>query len=69
MNLPGMRYILVEMEMSYTPMLGGAIIDLFGVGSGRVTLRTKVPWPVRKGEVFAPSKYPEIILPNGVRCL
>lgn len=68
MGLPGLRYILVEVTMPYTPMLGGAIIDLFGTNGGQVMLRASMPWPVRKGETFAPSTYPEIILPNGVRC-
>ncbi|WP_375408322.1 TadE/TadG family type IV pilus assembly protein [uncultured Methylobacterium sp.] len=68
MGLPGMRYILVEVTMPYTPMLGSAIIDLFGKNGGQVMLSASMPWPVRKGDTFAPSVYPEIILPNGVRC-
>lgn len=68
MGLPGMRYVLVEVTMPYTPMLGSAIIDVFGTSGGQVVLKSTMPWPVRKGDAFPPSTYPEVILPNGVKC-
>ncbi|NEU11224.1 pilus assembly protein [Methylobacterium sp. BTF04] len=62
----GMRYILAEVTMPYTPMLGAALVQLF-TGTTSITFSATMPWPVRGGTTYN-STYAEIILPNGISC-
>ena len=63
----GMRYVLAEVSVSYTPMIGSALVKLVkGVGS--ITFAVNVPWPARGGQIYAPNTYTEVVLPNGSQC-
>ncbi len=59
----GMRYILAEVSVPYTPMIGGALVKLVkGLGSP-ITFAVSVPWPARGGEIYPPNTYTEVVLP------
>ena len=63
----GMRYVLAEVTMSYTPMLGAMLTNLLGAGNGQFTFSVKTPWPARGG-TLQKSTYSEVRLPNGAAC-
>ncbi|GJD59591.1 TadE/TadG family type IV pilus assembly protein [Methylobacterium dankookense] len=60
----GMRYVLTEVSMDYRPMIGSALVKLFGNTTGTVTLKASFPWPTRGGAKVAPNTYNEVILPD-----
>jgi Flp pilus assembly protein TadG len=60
----GMRYVLAEVSISYTPMIGSALVKLVkGVGN-TITLSASVPWPTRGGTTYGSNTYTEVILPG-----
>jgi len=60
----GMRYVLAEVSISYTPMIGSALVKLVkGVGN-QITFSTAVPWPTRGGSTYGSNTYTEVILPD-----
>ena len=64
----GVRYMLAEVSMTYTPMIGSALLKILpGLGS-TITFSASIPWPARGGTVYAPNTYTEIVLPNGAAC-
>jgi hypothetical protein len=59
-----MRYVLAEVSISYTPMIGSALVKLVkGVGN-TITLSASVPWPTRGGTTYGSNTYTEVILPG-----
>lgn len=62
----GARYVLAEVTMPYTPMLGTGLVK-FVNGIGAITLKTSFPWPTRGGNAYN-STSAEIILPGGAQC-
>lgn len=60
----GMRYVLTEVSMAYRPMIGSALVKIFGSTAGTVTLKASFPWPTRGGAKVAPNIYTEVILPD-----
>ena len=67
-NQTGMRYIIAEVTMKYTPIFGSSIAKLWGGASNAFTFKFSSPWPVRGGEIYKPNTYQEIVLPNGKQC-
>lgn len=60
----GARYILVEMTMTYTKMLGP-----FFAPVPLNALEERITWPVRGGTAFnSATGSPEIVLPGGAPC-
>jgi Flp pilus assembly protein TadG len=64
----GTRYILAEVTMPYTPMLGSALVNLLGGANGQIKLVVKTPWPTRGGQPYGQNPYSEVVLPSGVAC-
>lgn len=62
----GMRYILAEVKMPYTPVMGSALVKLFTSNSS-ISFSVSMPWPARGGAAYN-STYTEVILPNGSSC-
>jgi Flp pilus assembly protein TadG len=63
-QVPGMRYVLAEVSISYTPMIGSALVKLAkGVGE-TITFTSSAPWPTRGGQAYGASTYTEVILPD-----
>lgn len=59
----GMRYILAEVSIAYTPMIGGAFTQLVS-GAGRpIVLSSSAPWPTRGGKTYGSNTYTEVVLP------
>lgn len=67
-QLPGMRYLLVETNMSYTPIFASRLIQTFGGFSNLFKFNVVVPWPVRGGTTYGTNTYNEVVLPNGAAC-
>lgn len=67
-QLPGMRYLLVETKMDYTPIFASGIIRLFGGFNNLFKFNVVVPWPVRGGQKNGTNAYNEVVLPNGSVC-
>ena len=63
----GVRYVLTEVSMPYTPMLGSALVKLIKGANGAITLTSSMPWPARGGQA-AKSTYTEVWLPGGSAC-
>lgn len=59
----GMRYILAEVSVVYTPMIGSALVKLVKGMNNQITLSASIPWPARGGEVYPSNTYTEVILP------
>jgi Flp pilus assembly protein TadG len=64
----GERYVMAEVSMPYTPMIGGSLVKLVGGINGSITLKASFPWPTRGGQAYNGNAYSEVILPNGVQC-
>jgi hypothetical protein len=59
----GMRYVLAEVSIAYTPMIGGALVKLVkGVGNS-ITFSSSVPWPTRGGKTYGTNTYTEVVVP------
>lgn len=67
-QLPGMRYILAEVTVPYTPLLGSALMKFVGNANNQFTFKVAAPWPVRAGQTYNGNAYNEIILPSGSAC-
>lgn len=68
-NVNGNRYVLAEVSMPYTPMLGTALVRLVNGASGSITLRSNFAWPVRNGVVHkSVTATPEVTMPGGTPC-
>lgn len=63
----GARYVLAEVSMPYTPMMGTALVKFVNGVSNSITLKTSFPWPTRGGTSYN-STYTEVVLPGGVQC-
>lgn len=61
----GARYVLAEVSMPYTPMLGTSLLKL--VSTGSITLPANFAWPTRGGQAYN-STSTEVILPGGAQC-
>lgn len=66
-GLTGGRYVLAEVSMPYTPMLGTSLVNLVGGVSGSIVLNASFPWPTRGGQAYN-STSTEVILPGGSQC-
>lgn len=64
----GMRYILTEVSMPYTPLLGSALVNVMGGTNGSINLTVSIPWPTRGGQPYGLNPYSEVVLPNGSSC-
>ena len=59
----GMRYVLAEVSITYTPMIGSALVKLAkGVGNA-ITFSSSVPWPTRGGKTYGTNTYTEVVVP------
>lgn len=63
----GGRFIRADVDMSYTPMLGSAILKWVTGGRSAIQFGEKTPWPVRNGTTHN-SDQQEIVLPGGQPC-
>jgi len=63
----GMRYVLDEVSMTYSPMLGSSFAKLFS-SAGTIVLRSSMPWPTRGGATVNSPLFKEVILPGGKAC-
>lgn len=66
----GMRYVLSEVSITYTPMIGSALVNLVkGVGN-TITFSSAVPWPTRGGKTYGNNTFNEVVLPgtNAAAC-
>lgn len=63
----GARYVLAEVSMPYTPMLGAALVQFVNGSSGTINLSASFPWPTRGGVAYS-STMTEVILPGGAQC-
>ena len=59
----GMRYVLAEVSIAYTPMIGGALIQLAKGVSNTITFSSSVPWPTRGGKTYGTNTYTEVVVP------
>lgn len=59
----GMRYVLTEVAMDYTPVIGQSFVSYIPQSGGKITLTEKTPWPVRNGQAYN-STLPEVTLPG-----
>lgn len=60
----GMRYLLAEVSVTYTPMIGSALVKLVkGVGN-QITFTASSPWPARGGKKYGLNTYTEVVLPS-----
>ncbi|MCJ2089348.1 pilus assembly protein [Methylobacterium sp. E-005] len=66
----GMRYVLAEVSISYTPMIGSALVKLAKGLSGTITFSSIAPWPTRGGKTYGNNIYTEVVLPgtNAAAC-
>ncbi|KMO15977.1 hypothetical protein SQ03_15810 [Methylobacterium platani JCM 14648] len=60
----GVRYVVVELTMTYKPLFGAQLATRFNLS----TMTETVVWPVRNGKVYNVSvtSLPEIVLPTVV---
>lgn len=60
----GVRYVVVELTMTYKPVFGATLADRFKLS----TMTETVVWPVRNGKVYnvGVTNNPEIVLPTVV---
>lgn len=63
----GARYVLAEISMPYTPMLGTTLVNLINGINGSINLKVSFPWPTRGGVAYN-SSYTEVVLPGGTKC-
>lgn len=65
----GNRYMLAEVAMPYSPMLGAALGKIIGELSGTVRIATSFNWPVRNGVVHnSVNGTAELTMPGGSPC-
>lgn len=61
------RYVLAEISMPYTPMVGSTLTSLIGGAGGSITMHASFPWPTRGGTTYSGATT-EVILPGGAKC-
>ena len=67
-NTNGNRYVIAEVTMPYSPMVGASLVK-FATGSGTITVSSVFPWPVRNGAVHnSKTSTPEVTMPGGTPC-
>ena len=59
----GMRYVLAEVSIDYTPMIGSALVKLAKGVSESITFSSSVPWPTRGGKTYGTNTYTEVVVP------
>lgn len=66
----GMRYVLAEVSIGYTPMIGSALVKLAQGVSNTITFSSNVPWPTRGGKTYGTNTYTEVVVPasNATAC-
>lgn len=66
----GMRYVLAEVSIDYTPMIGSALVKLAKGTSNTITFSSSVPWPTRGGKTYGNNTYTEVVVPatNATAC-
>lgn len=62
-QIAGMRYVLAEVSISYTPMIGSALVQLAKGVSSTITFSSVAPWPTRGGQTYGNNIYTEVVLP------
>lgn len=67
-QLAGMRYLLVETNMSYVPVFASRLVQRFGGFNNLFTFNVVLPWPVRGGRTYGTNTYNEVVLPSGSAC-
>ncbi|MCJ2071493.1 pilus assembly protein [Methylobacterium sp. J-030] len=60
----GMRYVLAEVSITYTPMIGSALVKLAKGVSSTITFSSVAPWPTRGGTTYGNNIYTEVVLPG-----
>lgn len=58
----GMRYVLAEVSIGYTPMIGSSLVKLAKGVSNTITFSSSVPWPTRGGKTYGTNTYTEVVL-------
>ncbi|SFM07889.1 TadE/TadG family type IV pilus assembly protein [Methylobacterium pseudosasicola] len=58
----GMRYVLAEVSIAYTPMIGSALVKLVKGVSNQITFSAAVPWPTRGGTTYGTNTYTEVVV-------
>ncbi len=65
----GNRYMLAEVTMPYSPMLGASLGKIIGGLNGTIRIASSFAWPVRNGVVHnSINSTPELTLPGGSAC-
>ncbi|GJE09395.1 MULTISPECIES: TadE/TadG family type IV pilus assembly protein [Methylobacterium] len=59
----GMRYVLAEVSITYTPMIGSALVKLAKGVSSAINFSSSVPWPTRGGKTYGTNTYTEVVMP------
>ncbi|MCJ2093152.1 pilus assembly protein [Methylobacterium sp. J-072] len=60
----GMRYVLAEVSITYTPMIGSALVKLVkGIGN-QIVFSASIPWPTRGGTTYGTNTYTEVVVPG-----
>jgi Flp pilus assembly protein TadG len=65
----GNRYMLAEVTMPYSPMLGASLGKIISGLSGTIKIASSFAWPVRNGVVHnSVNSTPELTMPGGSPC-
>lgn len=65
----GNRYMLAEVTMPYSPMLGASLGKIIGGLNGTIKIASSFAWPVRTGVVHnSANGTPELTMPGGSPC-
>jgi Flp pilus assembly protein TadG len=65
----GNRYVLAEVSMPYSPMLGATLGKLIGGLNGTIRIASSFAWPVRTGVVHnSANGTAEVTMPGGSAC-
>lgn len=67
-NRHGMRLVVAQVTMSYTPVLGAAYATFTRASTGAFPLADTVVWPTRQGKAVTTGADDEVVLPAGVAC-
>ena len=68
-GVDGNRYVLAEVSMPYTPMIGASLVKLVRGINGSIMLNVSFPWPTRGGQPYKSiTNTSEVILPDGKEC-
>lgn len=64
----GMRLVVAQVTMPYTPVLGAAYATFTRASTGAFPLADTVIWPTRQGKAVTAGADDEVVLPAGVAC-